>query len=488
MSAPTPLLEPDTVLAERFRIVRLLGSGGMGAVYEIEHEHTKHRRALKLLHPQWHDHETIVGRFLREASAAGRIGNPHIIETFDAGKLEGGEPYLVMELLEGTTLTELIERHPDGMGLAEVAALLSQACLGVQAAHDAGIIHRDLKPDNLFVTRKEGRPFVKVLDFGVSKFGAEKSVVRATATGSIVGTPLYMSPEQLGDAGEIDARSDVYALGVIAFEALTGSHPYGTESFAKLLVAILERVPPRITDLRSDLPAAVADVISEALAKDADERIPSAAALGEALERVAASPGVDALGATVASSDAEPGPLDATVDASHVCPKRSGGVRASVRPAQDDLALRDTELGAPPAGDRPSDEHGGGSRVTWLVLGGAVIAAAVGISLSLSLSSGPGVAAAGPSVASVSAAAASSAATGGRPAAAPSSATARPSIATSAGLPASASPAASTSSPAVAPPRTAAVTARPAVQPPPSATTPPRTTPDIADTSEFPHP
>src|SRR4051812_16159113 len=137
-------LEPGTVLAGRFRVVRCMGVGGMGAVYEIEHELTKHRRALKLLHAAMAQNKGVVERFLREASAAGRVGNQHIVETFDAGTLESGEPYLIMEMLRGQTLSDRIAKGP--MPIAEVVDLVGQACDGVQAAHDAGIVHRDLKP------------------------------------------------------------------------------------------------------------------------------------------------------------------------------------------------------------------------------------------------------------------------------------------------------------------------------------------------------
>src|SRR6478736_3811029 len=147
-------LAPGTVLAGKFRLVSRLGEGGMGSVYEIEHELTKHRRALKLLHKSMAAMPSIVERFLREASAAGRVGNPHIAETFDAGVLETGEPYLVMELLRGEPLSARIERGP--LLVQEVVDLIGQACVGVAAAHAAGIVHRDLKPDNLFIIDIDG--------------------------------------------------------------------------------------------------------------------------------------------------------------------------------------------------------------------------------------------------------------------------------------------------------------------------------------------
>jgi serine/threonine protein kinase len=211
MSAEGPAA--GTLIGGKFKVLRTLGAGGMGAVYEIEHVFTHHRRALKLLHREVAQHPHIVERFLREASAAGRIGNPHIVETFDAGRLDSGEPYLVMELLNGQELTQQIAARGK-LGADYLAHLVRQACSGIQAAHDAGVVHRDLKPDNLFVTERDGRPFVKILDFGISKFDSAVTGDHAmTREGSILGTPYYMPPEQVRGAKDLDARADVYALG-----------------------------------------------------------------------------------------------------------------------------------------------------------------------------------------------------------------------------------------------------------------------------------
>ena len=241
MDSGFPSIDPGTLVGGKLRIVRLLGTGGMGAVYEVEHELTKHRRALKLLHARYKVYPELIQRFLREASAAGRIGNPHIAETFDAGELETGDPYLVMELLKGETLADLLRRKQT-LTVTEASELVRQACTGVQAAHDAGIVHRDLKPENLFVIERDHRPFVKILDFGISKFdpqltGGEMSMTRE---GTSLGTPLYMPPEQVRGDKRIDARADVYALGVILYECVTGRRPYEAETLAHLAVLIHE--------------------------------------------------------------------------------------------------------------------------------------------------------------------------------------------------------------------------------------------------------
>jgi len=281
-SDPATLL-PGTLIAGKLRIVRLLGAGGMGAVYEVEHEITKHRRALKLLHPQFTAYPHVIERFLREASAAGRIGDPHIIETFDAGQLESGEPYLVMELLKGQTLSDLMTEKGE-LPMDQAAELVRQACTGVQAAHDAGIVHRDLKPDNLFIVEKDGRPFVKILDFGVSKFDPELTGgLGMTQEGATLGTPFYMPPEQIRGDKHIDARADIYALGVILYECVGGNRPFNADTLAHLAVLIHEGKPLPITELRPDLPARFAEVVHRAMARDKDKRPGTAREMAEAL-------------------------------------------------------------------------------------------------------------------------------------------------------------------------------------------------------------
>jgi hypothetical protein len=278
-------LPEGTLIAGKLRVLRLLGMGGMGAVYEVEHELTKHRRALKMLHAQFRAYPTVIARFLREASAAGRIGNPHIIETFDAGELESGEPYLVMEYLEGETLSDLLGRK-GRLSVGELADLCSQACVGVQAAHDCGIVHRDLKPDNLFIIMREGKPFVKLLDFGVSKFDAELTGgMGMTKEGATLGTPFYMPPEQVRGEKDIDARADVYAMGVILYECATGKRPFEADTLPHLALLIHEGKPQPIEELRPDLPRGFADLVRRAMASDRKQRFATARELAEALSQ-----------------------------------------------------------------------------------------------------------------------------------------------------------------------------------------------------------
>jgi serine/threonine-protein kinase len=257
----------------------------MGSVYEIEHELTKHRRALKLLHKSMAAMPSVVERFLREASAAGRVGNPHIVETFDAGVLDTGEPYLVMEILRGQPLSSRISAGK--MPLLEVVDLIGQAAAGVHAAHNAGIVHRDLKPDNLFITEgADGRPFIKILDFGISKFDPQKTGgLQLTQEGAALGTPYYMPPEQIRGEGSLDARADVYALGVILYECLAGVRPFEAETLAHLAILIHTGQPKPISEHRPDLPPGFAALVHGAMATDRGQRTQTAGELRSMLER-----------------------------------------------------------------------------------------------------------------------------------------------------------------------------------------------------------
>jgi serine/threonine-protein kinase len=264
----------------------------MGAVYEIEHEITKHRRALKLLHKDLQEHPQLVERFLREASAAGRIGDAHIVEVFDAGTLSTGEPYVVLELLAGETLAAMLTREKQ-LDLTSLVDIGVQACEGVAAAHAAGIIHRDLKPENLFLAKDATHArFVKILDFGVSKFDRDLTGGLAlTHEGAALGTPLYMPPEQARGQQDIDVRADVYALGVILYECAAGEPPFLAQSLPELSILIHEGRAVPLHERRPDLPRSFIDVVASAMAVDREQRIPTAKALGRALRTLPELPG-----------------------------------------------------------------------------------------------------------------------------------------------------------------------------------------------------
>ena len=278
-----PSYAPGTLVANRLRIVRVIGVGGMGTVYEVEHELTRHHRALKVLHARAARQPSVVERFVREASAAARVANAHVAETFDAGRLDTGEPYLLMELIDGETLEQRLHRTGT-IEVGELADLVHQACEGVHSAHQAGIVHRDLKPENLIVTVRDGAPFLKVLDFGISKFDSERTgALGITTEGSVMGTPYYMSPEQVLASPSLDARTDVYSLGVILYECACGQRPYEAQSVEHLAVLIHQGKATPLDLRQPGLPGAFCAAVHRAMAVDRDARFSSARELAEAI-------------------------------------------------------------------------------------------------------------------------------------------------------------------------------------------------------------
>jgi serine/threonine protein kinase len=272
-------LEVGQTYGGKYRIVRQLGAGSMGAVYEGENTFIHRRVAIKTLHPSLAEKKEVVERFEREAQAAGRIGSQHIVEVLDLGELEGGARYLVMEFLEGATLDGRI--RASGRLQPHAAAMVVEQLLdGLEAAHAAGIIHRDLKPANVFLCapKAAGAPeFVKILDFGVSKFSALDEEMSMTRTGMVLGTPYYMSPEQAKGTKELDGRSDLYAVGVILYEAITGQLPFAAETFNELLFRIVLESPPPAETYVPDLDPEFAAIIRRAMAREPGERFQTAA-------------------------------------------------------------------------------------------------------------------------------------------------------------------------------------------------------------------
>jgi serine/threonine-protein kinase len=277
---------PGEVIDGKYRCERMIGVGGMGAVALATHLLRKAPVALKFMHPAVSVREGFVERFINEAVAASRIDSEHVVKVFDVGQLEEGTPYLVMEYLEGTDLAGVLER--DGQpGLRSIPRCLHfavQILRGLQIAHDASIVHRDMKPSNCFVIEKDGDPdFVKLLDFGISKL-QQPDDVKLTQTNSLLGTPLYMSPEQARSAKLADHRTDLYAVGVILYELLTGRPPFDSDStFTELLIKIATEEPTPLVDLRPDVPPALAAVVRRAFARDPTQRYGSAFELSEAL-------------------------------------------------------------------------------------------------------------------------------------------------------------------------------------------------------------
>ena len=293
---PAPPLEVGGVVADKYCIERLIGEGGMGFVFEATHLQLGHRVALKVLNSAVMADREVMERFLREGRALARLSGEHIARVSDVGTLATGEPYLVMEFLEGRDLArELSARGP--LPLADVIEYIAQACEALAEAHVRGIVHRDLKPANLFLTQKlDGEASIKVLDFGISKFTSQDDgdidSENITVTSSLVGTPKYMSPEQIQDSRNVDSRTDIWGLGTIFYELLTQTRPFAAPSLALVCVKILHEEIPAPSTIKKDIPPAVDEIIARCLKKAPGERYQSVGELVEAL--FALSPSVKA--------------------------------------------------------------------------------------------------------------------------------------------------------------------------------------------------
>ncbi len=296
-----------SVVADRYHILKKLGAGGMGTVYLAEHVKMGRKSALKVMNPGMNTDPDAVARFNREASNASRLSHPNICGIYDFGETPDGMIYLAMEFIEGSALTDIIEKGGP-LQPARAASIIHQTADALQIAHDAGIVHRDLKPDNIMVAKnRDGSDLVKVVDFGIAKASTSEAQ-NVTKTGMVVGTPEYMSPEQLaGD--KLDGRSDIYALGLVAFNCLTGALPFSATSAQEAMIMRLTDVPRALAEVRPDVawPEAVQATLDLALARDAKDRYQSAAQFGRefaaALAAMPAHP-TDEAGTVVMSAPA----------------------------------------------------------------------------------------------------------------------------------------------------------------------------------------
>jgi serine/threonine-protein kinase len=320
---------PGALLAGKYEVARVLGRGGMGVVVQARHLRMEKDVALKILLPALRDQPEIVARFEREGRAAAQLHGAHVAQVLDVDTLEDGLPFIVMELLLGEDLAEVLhQRGP--LPVRDAVGYVLEVCSAMAEAHRAGIVHRDLKPNNLFVDRQGAKPVLKVLDFGISKVTSDVSA-SMTATATAFGTPLYMSPEQVRSAKSVDGRADIWSLGVVLYELLTGIPPFAAESPTAILAAIIADAPVPVTERRPDLPKPLADAVMRTLEKSPAARFPDVESFAAALApfgpegdgaiaiappapaRPPAAPGLSLVPAVTASTNVSSQPVATTV-------------------------------------------------------------------------------------------------------------------------------------------------------------------------------
>ncbi|HZO15908.1 MAG TPA: serine/threonine-protein kinase, partial [Polyangiaceae bacterium] len=285
MAASDAPVKAGTLLTDKYRVERVLGTGGMGVVVAARHLEIGELHAVKYVLPEARGLEEAGLRFLREARAAARLKSEHAVKVFDVGRFPSGEPYMVMEYLAGHDLKEeLRQRGP--LPVAQVADFVLQACEALAEAHAMGIIHRDLKPSNLFLTRaNDGSPSIKVLDFGISKLIGALAEYDSdlTQTAALLGTPAYMSPEQMAEARDIDGRTDVWSLGIVLYELLSGAKPFVGRSIPAITMAVASQSVPSLRARRPDVPIGLETVVLRCLSKDRNARFPDVESFARAL-------------------------------------------------------------------------------------------------------------------------------------------------------------------------------------------------------------
>jgi eukaryotic-like serine/threonine-protein kinase len=294
--------EPGMMVTSNLRLVELLGEGGMGSVWIAEQVSIGARVAVKFIatnvaRPNTH----VVARFKREAAIAARIKSPHVVQVIDFGTTGDGTPYLAMELLEGETLQQRLKRT-GAISTRDTALIVAQVAQALGKAHALGIVHRDVKPANLYLIDSAYGLFVKVLDFGVAKFADTMGDVGVTATGAMLGSPLYMSPEQFASAKDADARADVWSLAVVAYQCLTGDPAFQGESFGQVMLAVVHRKFRPVSTVRGDLPGALDALFAKAFADDIGRRFQSADELAKdflAISKTTGSEPLVAIGGTM---------------------------------------------------------------------------------------------------------------------------------------------------------------------------------------------
>jgi serine/threonine-protein kinase len=390
-----PPVKQGDVLAEKYLVESVLGVGGMGVVVEALHLELHESRAIKLLLPEVLEEKEAVERFLREARRSARLRSEHVVRVHDVDKLPSGAPYVVMELLQGSDLRKIIKER-GRLPVGEAVHYALQACEALAEAHAAGIVHRDLKPANLFLTtRNDGTPCVKVLDFGISK-GPNDGDDELTKTQAVLGSPSYMSPEQMRSARTVDARTDIWSLGVILYRLTTGELPFRAETMAALVTKVLQTTPRRPSEIVPDLPPGLDEVLLRCLERELPVRYADVGALSAALLPFAppeARASIERIGRVLAIASHGGGVLPSIPLPTPSDPGRTAdpSTQGAPQKPREPFATPATTRGSGTSGDAWANTSFGGGTIAvtrwklWaLVSASAALALALGVSLLVS--------------------------------------------------------------------------------------------------------
>ncbi|HEX8794894.1 MAG TPA: serine/threonine-protein kinase [Polyangiaceae bacterium] len=372
-------MQAGQTIAGKYRLNRLLGTGGMASVWSATNVFTEREFAVKFMLPQVARTPEAARRFLLEAKVSARINHPNIIEVIDVGQAEDGSLFLVMELLTGVSLDVATRRQTPAMTLHEFLGHMKDVAVALAAAHRSGVIHRDLKPTNVFLHKdRDGRVVPKLLDFGVSKILEEENNTSLTVVGTVLGSPLYMSPEQAMGAAGIDGRTDIFAFGGILFEAMTGQRAYDAPNFNALIVTIATKEPKKIDDAAPQLPESIRALVRECMVTDKTKRLASFDAIVERLDTTIKE--VENLPMRLPSPYGEgerPSDPDATNAlpmvgrsdrdaATKSVPPQSGGQRPSARPPTPAKGLAAAQGNGEPQAWTQSANRGVEAAIAWL--------------------------------------------------------------------------------------------------------------------------